>query len=76
MSERTDFDEMLAVLADARAEVRRTIVATTCYVDRKAAEGDPEAIELSRLIASAFDGLTLSNIAGATFLAEHADPDD
>jgi predicted transcriptional regulator len=63
-------DEAAEALSEARSHVVRTLVVAASYVDRKAAEGDPEAQELARLIEGAFATMTCVGIGATTTIEE------
>jgi hypothetical protein len=67
----SDLDVASVALAEARSHVMRTLVVAASYVDRRAAGGDLEAQELSRLIRGAFDLMTCVGIDAATTIEEH-----
>jgi hypothetical protein len=66
----TRLDETAENLLEARRHVVATLVVAAGYVDRKAAEGDPEAQELAHLIAGAFSTMTCVGIDATTTLEE------
>jgi hypothetical protein len=66
----TELDLAADALSEARAHLHRVLVIAAGYVDRKAAEGDPEAVELSALIAGAFDTMTCAAIGAQTTIEE------
>jgi hypothetical protein len=65
-----DLDDAAAELDAAKEHLRGVLVVAAGYVERRAAEGDPEAAELARLIAGAFDQNVVAGIAGRTALEE------
>jgi hypothetical protein len=66
----SELDEVAGELDDARHEVLSSLVWCSTFVDRKAAEGDVEAAELSRLIRSALDGFECAALRGRTVIEE------
>jgi hypothetical protein len=66
----SELDEVAGELDDARHDVLSALVAASVFVDRRAAEGDPEAVRLSRLIAGALDRSTCAAIRGRTLIEE------
>jgi hypothetical protein len=67
----SDLDVASVALSEARSHVLKTLVVAASYVERRAAVGDPEAQELARLIAGAFDLMTCVNLGAVTTLKEH-----
>jgi hypothetical protein len=65
-----ELDRAAEALEDARKHLLRTLVVAAGYVERRAATGDPEAVELSALIAGAFDTMRCVGIDATTTMAE------
>ena len=66
----TDVDSAAAELAAARRNLNRTLVVASSYVAARAAAGDELAARINAMVDSAFDRLTLANIAGHTVMEE------
>ena len=57
-------------LRDVWADLRAVLVECSLFVERKAAEGDPEALMLAESLGDARLWLTLENARAKTALAE------
>jgi len=71
----TDFDQQKAAqkaaLQDAHARMALVLAKCSAYVDRRAAEGDLEAIALAEEVAEIHGELFAENIAAEIFLENH-----
>ena len=67
-----DLEQALADLRAARQHALNVLVLCSGYVDVRAAEGDPRAQDLARLVASAHDRLTATDINAVTIREQHA----
>lgn len=65
-------DATAKALKDARRHMTRALVLCSGYVEQRALEGDERAVDLARLVVSAHDGLTITNITAVTTVAELA----
>jgi hypothetical protein len=66
----TDLDAISAELVAAKRQLRFALVLAAGYVEAAAAEGDPTAIALNRLLCDSFDRVTVANIAGTNTAME------
>lgn len=66
MTTNTDLETTVTDLKQARDHMYRVLVACSGYVDVRATEGDARAQSLARLVSSAHDRLTATNISAVT----------
>jgi hypothetical protein len=66
----TELDRVARDLKAARNQALNVFALCSGYVDVRAAEGDPRAVELAGMVASAHDQLVIANIDATTAFRE------